>query len=79
MHGDIAFNAAAAHYQPMFTWFASDASDTEEPPFPDEDLYGWAVQDSDGEVETIGIPNIAQEADGLSIWWRNILPEDDGP
>lgn len=79
LHGTVVYKDAAAPLLPMLAWYSSPASNTEEPPFPPELLYGWAVESEDGVRDTIGLPEVTQVNNENEIWWRYMDEEDDHP
>jgi hypothetical protein len=70
MHGSVEFTDAATAYLDVFAFFAKDEAELEEPPFSDEILENWFMEDSDGVRREIGLPGIAPVNGENDIWWR---------
>jgi len=72
MHGLIELTADAAPYQPLFAWWTDpNRQRGQEPPFPEEQLENWFVEDEQGERQEIGLPGIYTQNNRLEILWRH--------
>ncbi|CAN5683455.1 hypothetical protein BH10CYA1_BH10CYA1_03330 [soil metagenome] len=59
---------AAAPFKPVFEFFCSEEANETDPPFADQLLENWFIEDEDGKREEIGMPEIK----GKDIFWRFI-------
>lgn len=66
--GDITLTPAAAEYQELFAFFNDDEKRwSEEPPFEQQWLNGWSIDDDQGTRQEIDVPVINGKGE---IWWR---------
>lgn len=66
--GDIALTQAADAYRELFAFFNDDEKRwSAEPPFNQEWLSNWSIENDFGERKQIEVPVINDEG---GIWWR---------
>jgi hypothetical protein len=69
--GQIELTPIAEKYSELFAFIVDKKRERSmEPPFPEEMLENWFVENDEGVREEIGLPGIYKEADRTEIYWR---------
>lgn len=68
MVGEISLCAEAKHYSDLFSFFRDNERKwSEEPPFSEDLLSDWFVEDENGNRSKTDVPVITEDN---QIWWR---------
>lgn len=66
--GDLNLLPAAEPFKPLFDFLIDEERNDQEPPFPEEILDGWSIEDEEGVDHPIFAPAI--DNDYTTIEWR---------
>lgn len=66
--GDIELSPAAEPYKPLFDFLVDEERNHEDPPFSEELLDGWSIEDDDGTEKPIWVPALTNNY--KIIMWR---------
>lgn len=71
MHGVIVLTSDAKKYEPIFEFFQNeDRPEGQDPPFEEQLLEHWFIENESGSKEEIGLPGIFDMNGQKHIMWR---------